>query len=236
VRPVTRRLVVNADDFGFSRDVNAGIIEAHERGIVRSTTLMARGAAFDDAVRLARAHPGLDVGCHLTLVEAPGLPAGLSGLIRAIALRRIPIYDELAGQVRRILDAGIRLTHLDTHKHTHLLPPVLKAVCRIAQEFGIPWVRRPVLFRARGCRTTDHFAGFTLTGRFDTAALVRVIRKLRPGLTEFMCHPGRCGPELEGARTRLKASRERELEALCAPQVREALSAAQVHLVSFREL
>ena len=72
-----RRLIVNADDFGFSRDVNAGIVEAFERGIVRSTTLMAHGAASDDAIRLARAHPGLDVGCHLTLVEAPGLPAGL---------------------------------------------------------------------------------------------------------------------------------------------------------------
>ncbi|MBM3746126.1 MAG: ChbG/HpnK family deacetylase [Acidobacteria bacterium] len=236
MRPATRRLVVNADDFGFSRDVNAGIVEAFQRGIVRSTTLMANGAAFDDAVRLARAHPGLDVGCHLTLVEAPGLPVGLAGLIRAVALRRIPIYEELAGQVRRILDAGIHLTHLDTHKHTHLLPPVLKAVCRIAREFGIPWVRRPVLFRARGCRTTDHFAGFTLTGRLDTAALVRVIRNLRPGLTEFMCHPGRCGPELEAARTRLKASRERELEALCAPEVREALQSAQVQLVSYREL
>jgi predicted glycoside hydrolase/deacetylase ChbG (UPF0249 family) len=234
--PRAKLLLVNADDFGFSGDVNAGIIEAFERGIVRSTTLMASGAAFDDAVRLARAHPGLDVGCHLTLVEAPGLPDGLPGLLRAVALRRIPIHQELAGQVRRILDAGIRLTHLDTHKHTHLLPPVLAAVCRIAQEFGIPWVRRPVLFRARGCRTTDHFAGYALTGRLDTAALLRVIRKLRPGLTEFMCHPGRYGPELEAARTRLKDSRERELAALCAPEVREALQSAHVQLVSYREL
>jgi predicted glycoside hydrolase/deacetylase ChbG (UPF0249 family) len=66
--------------------------------------------------------------------------------------------------------------------------------------------------------------------------LLRVIRKLRPGLTEFMCHPGRYGPELEAARTRLKDSRERELAALCAPEVREALQSAHVQLVSYREL
>jgi len=138
--------------------------------------------------------------------------------------------------VRRILDAGLRPTHLDTHKHTHLLPPVLEAVCRLAQEFGIPWVRKPFLFRPRGCRTTDHFAGFALTGRLDTAALLRFIRKLPPGTTEFMCHPGRCGPELAAAPTRLKAARQRELAALCAPEVRAALESARVTLVSFREL
>jgi len=231
-----KRLIVNADDFGFTRDVNAGILEAFERGIVRSTTLMANGAAFDDAVRLAREHPELDVGCHLMLVQGPGLPASLPELIWALARRRLSVYEELSSQVRRILDAGLRPTHLDTHKHTHLLPPVLEAVCRIAQEFQIPWVRKPFLFRPRGCRTTDHFVGFGLTGRLDTRALLRLIHPLRPGTTELLCHPGHCRPELERARTRLKASRKRELEALTAPAVRAALEAAQVQLVSFREL
>ena len=69
-----RTLVVNADDFGFTHDVNSGIVEAHARGIVTATTLMADGPAFDDAVRLARQHPALNVGCHLVLVQGPGLP------------------------------------------------------------------------------------------------------------------------------------------------------------------
>lgn len=234
---MAKLLVVNADDFGFTADVNAGILEAFERGIVRSTTLMACGAAFHDAVRLAREQPALDVGCHLMLTQGPGLPAGLPELLLAIAGRRLRIYDELAGQVRRVLEAGLRPTHLDTHKHTHrMLPPVFAAVCRLAREFGIPWVRKPVLGRTRGCRTTDHFAGFRLTGRLDAAALLRLIGKLRPGTTELMCHPGHCGPELLAAPTRLKASRARELAALTAPEVRAALEAAQVRLVSFREL
>jgi predicted glycoside hydrolase/deacetylase ChbG (UPF0249 family) len=266
-----KRLVVNADDFGFTRDVNAGIVEAHQQGILTSATVMAGGAAFEDAVRLARENPGLDIGCHLVLVQGesvaqPGvrLPASLGELLRAVASGRIPIYRELAAQVQRAVDAGFRLTHLDTHKHTHLLPPVLAAVARISEEFGIPWVRRPFDFpmRAaiprgrrltsrllgisrgrfdaalarRGCRACDHFIGFGITGRFRTADLIGLIGQLPSGVTEFMCHPGHCGEELRAAPTRLKESREAELEALTSPATRQAIQAAGIELASFREL
>lgn len=242
-----RLLIVNADDFGFTRDVNAGIIEAHQRGILTSATLMATGAAFADAVELARAHPSLDVGCHLVLVGAPGLPPSLLALVAAVAARRLPLGDILRAQVEKICRAGLRPSHVDTHKHTHLLPAVFEEVARVAQEFGIRWVRRPLpapLFRPwlrqipsrYGLRMTDHFAGFRLTGRFGASELVRLIRRLPPGLTEFMCHPGRCTGELRRASTRLKETRERELAALTAPEVRDAVTAAGVRLVSFREL
>lgn len=247
-----KTLIVNADDFGLTRDVNQGIIEAHQKGILRAATLMANGAAFDDAVRLAHQNPGLDVGCHLVLVRGyslagPGrrLPAGVPGLITALALGRVRAYDELAAQVRKILWAGIRPSHLDTHKHTHLLPWVLEAVARISEEFAIPWVRRPFgwlggrlhqVLKRHGCRTTDHFAGYQMTGRLCTASLVQLIRDLPQGRTELMCHPGRCGSELRSAHTRLKESRETELAALVAPEVQAALEQARVRLASFREL
>jgi predicted glycoside hydrolase/deacetylase ChbG (UPF0249 family) len=256
-----KQLVVNADDFGFTRDVNAGIIEAHRDGILTATTLMATGDAFDDAVRLARETPSLDIGCHLVLVGAPGFPLTIPHLIRAVALGRIRIYDELVQQVRRIVDAGLCPTHLDTHKHTHLLPPVLEAVARISEEFRIPWVRRPFDFplqpggvgwtnrlmrlmsgRFRSaltrhrCRSTDWFAGFKLTGSYGSGDLINVIRALPEGVTEFMCHPGRCGDDLRSARTRLKESREEELRALTAPEVRVTLADAGVTLASFRDL
>lgn len=256
-----RQLVVNADDFGFTRDVNAGIVEAHRNGILTATTLMATGEAFEDAVALARENPSLDIGCHLVLVQAPGLPQTIPQLVRAVALGRIRIHDELVKQVRRIMDAGISPTHLDTHKHTHLLPPVLEAVARISEEFRIPWVRRPFDFplqpggvgwknklmrltssrfrsalALRHCRSTDWFAGFRLTGRYRSGDLVELIRALPEGVTEFMCHPGRCGDELRSARTRLKESREEELRALTAPEVRTALAEAGVKLVSYRDL
>src|ERR1017187_9131964 len=87
-----------------------------------------------------------------------------------------------------------------------------------------------------GCRTTDHFAGFQLTGRFRAPELAQLIRELPDGVTEFMCHPGYCGDDLRHARTRLKESRERELEALVAPEVRAELAEAAVELVNYRGL
>jgi predicted glycoside hydrolase/deacetylase ChbG (UPF0249 family) len=260
-----KQLVVNADDFGFTRDVNAGIITAHRDGILTSTTLMATGAAFDDAVALARENPSLDIGCHLVLVGSEPYPATVAGLIGDLVRRRIRVYDELRAQIEKVIAAGIAPTHLDTHKHTHLLPPVLKAVARLSDEFRIPWVRRPFDFpmqaagvswtrraASRGagylrrrfkrvldthrCRMTDHFAGFRITGQYHAAELAMLIRSLPEGATEFMCHPGYCTDELRAARTRLKESRVQELKALTSPLVRQALIEQSVQLVSYSEL
>jgi predicted glycoside hydrolase/deacetylase ChbG (UPF0249 family) len=195
------------------------------------------------------------------------LPATVGQLLAAIARRQIRVYDELRAQTRRIVDSGIQPTHLDTHKHTHLAPPVLEAVARLSEEFGIPWIRRPFdfplnaeagsvprlkrltsgalgLLRRRfhgvlekhGCRTTDHFAGFQITGRFRTKELVALLGMLPEGSTELMCHPGRCGAALRGARTRLKESREAELRALTAVEVRETVKRAGIELVNYRQL
>jgi len=231
-------LIPNADDFGFTRDVNLGIVEAHQRGILTATTLMATGPAFDHAVELAHENPELDIGVHLVLVDSPGFPPTIPSLL--ISLGSIRIYDELARQVRRVVDAGLQPTHLDTHKHTHLLPQVFHAVARISDEFHIPWVRRrfgPFRFLPnRRARSTDHFAGFRMTGRYDAAGLAGLIRRLPEGSTEFMCHPGLCTAELLSARTRLKESRRQELDALTNPQVRAALEESNVKLTRYRDL
>lgn len=238
---------------------------AHREGILTAATLMATGTAFDDAVRLAREAPGLDIGCHLVLVGSAPYPPTVAALIRAMVAHRVKVYDELRAQVAKILDAGIVPSHLDTHKHTHLLPPVLEAVARLSQEFRIPWVRRPfdfpleaggvpwsrravsrglgVMRRRMGrvlnthhCRMTDHFAGFRITGRYDAAELALLIRNLPEGITEFMCHPGYATEELRAARTRLKESRAEELKALVSADVKRALQESGVRLVSYREL
>ena len=266
-----KQLIVNADDFGFTPDVNEGIIEAHRRGILTATTLMANGAAFGDAVRLARETPTLDIGCHLvliggkSLVTGNALPASVPQLLAALARRQIRPYEELRAQVRKIVDAGMRPTHLDTHKHTHLAPPVLDAVARLSQEFDIRWVRRPMDFpmnavpvprmkrltsdalsvmrghfhrvlTRHGCCTTDHFAGFQITGTFRTQGLVALLSVLPEGSTELMTHPGHCGEALRQAQTRLKESRQQELEALMAPEVRQALKENRIELVTYAGL
>jgi predicted glycoside hydrolase/deacetylase ChbG (UPF0249 family) len=194
-------------------------------------------------------------------------PATAPQLVAALAMGRIRVYDELAAQLRRIADTGLRPTHLDTHKHTHVAPPVLDAVARVAEEFGVQWVRRPFdfplhalrqgvprmkrltsdalgLMRRRfhrvlaehGCLTTDHFAGFQITGRFRTQELIELMAVIPQGSTELMVHPGRCGPALRAARTRLKESREAELAALVAPEVRTAMQRHGIALVNYKGL
>jgi chitin disaccharide deacetylase len=157
-----KRLIVNADDFGYTRGVNAGIVRAYKTGIVTSTTIMANGDAFEDACDLARANPGLGVGCHLaivgghpvapsseirSLVDVHGaLPATLTQLTFKLARRSVPIDElvrEFRSQLERVARTGIELTHLDTHKHSHTHPLVMKALALVASQFGIRCVRNP---------------------------------------------------------------------------------------------
>ena len=262
-------MIFNADDFGFTHDVNEGIVEAHRNGVLTATTLMANGDAFDDAVRRAREVPSLDVGMHLVLVQGRSVlhpekefPETLQELGKALMRREIQVYDEAAAQVRKIVAAGIHPSHLDTHKHTHLFPPVLDAVARIAKEFDIPWVRRPFDYgtgpvagltkqavgaamklmsprfakKLAGFRMTDHFTGFQLTGTLDTSGMVETLKTLPHGLTEFMCHPGHCGDELRAAATRLKETRPAELAALTSPEVRRVIEERGIELTSYRAL
>lgn len=156
-----RRLIVNADDFGYTSGVNRAIVEAHSRGVVTSSTLMANGAAFADAVQLSKTVPELSVGCHVVLTDGePVLDAGQlpslttashfrDGMI-AFAARALAggmdanqITAEATGQIRKIQSAGIAVSHFDTHKHTHLFPKILRPLLRAASDCGVRAVRNP---------------------------------------------------------------------------------------------
>lgn len=157
-----KRLIVNADDFGYTRGVNAGIVRGFREGIVTSATIMANGDAFEDAVECAQANSKLGVGCHLVLVGGkclapakqvssladsegrlpPSLPALLSKLSTG-SVRRDAIEAELRAQVERMVAAGLRPTHFDSHKHTHAHPRVMEVVVRVAEEFKVTRIRKP---------------------------------------------------------------------------------------------
>ena len=255
-----KRLIINADDFGFTRDVNAGIVHAHRSGVLTSTTLMANGEAFDDAVKLAAATPTLDIGCHLVLVQGSSvlngkeLPETPKQLLGILAKRTLDVYAELRAQIEKILAAGLKPTHLDSHKHTHLVPAVFQAVVRLAHEFAIPYVRVPLdstvrwaklpcalgnryyrrLAERHNLKMTDHFLGLRLTGYLTEENFASSLKSLEEGTTEFMCHPGFLGDELKQARTRLKESRVRELEALTSPRIRELIAGSAIHLSPFQ--
>jgi hopanoid biosynthesis associated protein HpnK len=157
-----RRLIVNADDFGFTAGVNRAIVEAHTQGIVTSATLMANGRAFADAVSQSKTLPTLGVGCHVVLID--GQPVAdskqLSSLTsidgqfgnslkpfaaRALTGRLDPdeIEAEIRAQIHKLQAAGIRVSHVDTHKHTHLFPAVLRPLLRTARACGVGAIRNP---------------------------------------------------------------------------------------------
>lgn len=164
------KLIVNADDFGISEAVNRGIVEAHERGIVTSTSLMATGPAFEHAVALAQRCPRLAVGVHLTLTEQRpltetpsllttdgALPPHATDLLKLVLRKQVllpEIRRELDAQIRRVRAAGIAISHLDGHQHVHVMPGVAGVVAELAAAHGISAVRYPVE-RVRGYMLVD---------------------------------------------------------------------------------
>lgn len=156
-----RRLIVNADDFGFTAGVNRAIVEAHVGGVVTSSTLMANGPAFEEASQLAKTIPKLSIGCHVVLIDGrpvlraeqvPSLTRDsrfrdglLTFAARAITGRidAEEITAEATAQIRKIQSAGIAVTHIDTHKHTHLFPKILRPLLSAAGACGIRALRNP---------------------------------------------------------------------------------------------
>jgi len=161
-----RRLIVNADDFGLTGGVNRAIAELHQSGALTSTTLMARAAATAEAVEVAQATPTLGVGCHVVLVDGePVLSGNIPHLTDPVDGRFRPklgkfllwlaqdyiwprrgkaeIEAEAAAQIASLQKQGLKLTHIDTHKHTHMFPAVLRSVLRAAHAAGIRAVRNP---------------------------------------------------------------------------------------------
>lgn len=157
-----KQLIVNADDFGLHENINLGIIEGYTKGCITSTTIMPGAPAFEQAAALAAAHPQLGVGIHLTLVG--GRPVANPEYIKSLvdnegrlcdsyplflkkfclgAIRLDDVRRELSAQVKKTVAAGIKLTHLDSHQHMHIVPGILEVVLNIAEEFQISAMRIP---------------------------------------------------------------------------------------------
>jgi hopanoid biosynthesis associated protein HpnK len=157
-----KAVIINADDFGLSASVNRGIIEAHRGGVVTSATLLANMPGFEEAVRLSSENPGLGVGVHLnvvrgrpvsppesvpTLVSASGDFLGAAWALAARVVRgavaAADLEREFSAQIRRVMDAGVAPTHVDSEKHAHAVPPVFRAAVKSARVAGIQAIRFP---------------------------------------------------------------------------------------------
>ncbi|MGO8932779.1 MAG: ChbG/HpnK family deacetylase [Terracidiphilus sp.] len=185
-------LIVNADDFGLTSGVNRAIIELHSTGVLTSTSLMARASATEEAIELARSAPALGVGSHIVLVDGepvlppdqiPTLvdsrtgcfPSSLNTFLARLFTGRIraeEIEAEAGAQIDFLQQRGVRLTHIDTHKHTHVFPAVLRPVLRAARARGICAIRNP--FEPQWSSRATHRA------RWMRLAQVGALRWLEP--------------------------------------------------------
>jgi chitin disaccharide deacetylase len=218
-----RRLIVNADDFGYTLGVNRAIEEALTRGIVTSATLMANGSAFEDAICKAKQLPQLSVGCHIVLTDGrpvltpaslPSITAENSGspkfrdglksfAFRALSglLDSIEVEIEATAQIRKIQAEGVPVSHLDSHKHTHLFPTVLRPILRAARACGVRAVRNPFGPR-RPLKSGDLLARPNLWTRY---AEVKVLNALAGRFREtvkregFVTPDGTLGVEVTGS-------------------------------------
>lgn len=216
-----RYLIVNADDFGASRGVNKGVVEAHRRGIVTSASLMVGMAASEQAVLLARETPALSLGLHASFPGAgrpPTVNLHDTALYRASLEAQMIRFTELVGRPP---------THLDSHHHVHTHPGLVAHFQEVAEWYGIP-VR--ACSGARYCaRFYGQWAGESYPEQVSTAALIRTLAtEIADGVTELACHPGYPGQDLSSSYC---AEREWELRTLCDPRVRRFLVEHEIALV-----
>ena len=230
-----RCLIVNADDFGQAPGINRGVIEAHERGIVTSASLMVRWpAAAAAAADYARARPSLSLGLHVDFGEW--------------AFRHdtwVPVYqvvptddaDAVAAEVGRQLAAFRRLvgrdpTHLDSHQHAHRHEPVRGVLVELARELGVPLRECSPIVRYSGAFYGQTGKGDPYPRAITVEALVEIMASLPPGITELGCHPG-AGDDLD---TMYRDERIQEVQSLCDPRVRAAILRNGIELRSFAAL
>ena len=273
---MARRLIVSGDDLGLHESINRGVIESHLRGIVTSASLVPCGRAFDDACRRIGECPTLDVGLHLTLAEERPLlgppvlrtlaPEGrlpqnyrqlFVGLL-AGQIERREVELELEAQIERALNAGLRISHLDSHQHTHFFPALRPIFLDLAERYGIRGLRAgalvvpsPTKFSlllgplARTLRrdamnrklaTPDSLWLPSPSGRIGATQLLKGIPDLPDGVTELVVHPGADQEALAREYPTWNFDWPGELAAASSGEVRDTLARHDVRLMRYSEL
>lgn len=271
-----RKLIVSGDDLGLHEAINRGVLEAHEEGIVTSASIVPCGRAFEHACRLVEKRRKLGLGIHLTLVEerpvlgpdvlktlAPKglLPRSYRQLFFGLVKRRIDpeeIELELDAQIQRVMKAGLAISHLDSHQHTHFFPQIRRTLFRLAEHYEIKGLRAagrvvpaPTKFslllaplakgvqraaRSRGIRTPDTLWLPSPSGHIATRDLIAGIPKLPEGVTELVVHPAVDQKALQAEYPAWGFKWQQELAAIKATDVRDMLARHKVQLARYSEL
>jgi chitin disaccharide deacetylase len=227
----SRRLIVNADDFGLTGGVNAGIIAAHEHGIVTSASLMVRWPAAVEAARYAAAHPSFSLGLHLDLGEWRFAGDAWQPLYEVVPLDEAPaVTTEVRRQLAQFHElVGAEPTHLDSHQHVHRSGPAHSAVMEMAAAIGVP-VRSftPEIQYCGGFYGQDGKGELWPEG-ISCDGLLRLLEGLPLGITELGCHPG-LDDDLNSMYAR---ERRQEVVVLCDPRVAAAIKRLGIELISY---
>ena len=247
-----KRLIINADDFGLTLGVCEGIINAHQEGIVTSTTVLINSPHLEKALALLKSAPGLDTGLHLnitwgkpllplesvkTLVDGNGL------FIRNKDFEKIDPEEaalEWSAQIQKAKNDGLNLTHLDTHHHTHLHPALLDRLAELAEEYSLavrspaPWVRD--FLKSNSIPTTDStILEFYGEGNVTVEHLQRLLTGIPDGFTEVMCHPGFVDEDLKKISS-YSDFRQKELAVLTSIGLKEWILDKGIVLSRFQEI
>lgn len=265
-------LIVTADDLGLAKSINEGIAKACREGIVNSVSLIPTGEAFEDAVRIVKDLKLKEIGAHLSLTETKPLLNSSKFyknhniLFKDILFRNVDLEGvkrELRAQLELLKKAGLKIMHINSHEHIHMMPEILDIFISLAKEFDIPALRYPrgdrparalnmgdlykkfILsyfsgknsgsFKSSGLIYTDHFLGLLDAGKLKEDILVEMLGKLKGGVTELVCHPGFLGPEVLD-RYKWHLGAEAELFALTDHLVKNALKSNGIRLITYGEL
>ncbi|GAB2024455.1 carbohydrate deacetylase [Lactovum odontotermitis] len=256
-----KKIIINADDFGYSSGVNQGILKAFKEGLLSSTTLMANMPKRDEAIRLAKENPRLGVGVHLvltcgkpvtagtTLTDASGEFYRLGGYSEARKrMSEDEIFGEWSAQIDYLLDNGIALTHLDSHHHVHAFPENGEIVRALAQKYRLPFrnadglderMELPYQNGVRGfADLMNHPAIRSMEKSYEALKdeclkeIEAVLDAVTEDVTEFMVHPAFIDEDLYFGSS-FNVQRMREVVLLTAPEVREMFEARGFEIVHY---
>lgn len=275
-----KRLIVSGDDFGLHSSINEAIEEGFQKGILTSASLVVNGEAVDEAIRISKRNPGLGIGLHLTLIEEKSLthsnflaprgilPSNHNQLAKDILLGKVPIEEVLAevdAQLSFIKKKVKNLTHLDSHRHMHMLPKIWSAVTKLAKKYEINKIRyvdvpffdyrKDQIFKgiiATGFKflkifrkqiiAPNRFIGFMESGNWNEDKFVGFLDKLKSGTWEIGMHPGKSDRTLNlkfpdwNSYFDYSFSWENELKTLISAKVYREIKESDIKLINYGEI
>lgn len=249
------KLIINADDFGYTKEVNLGILDGHRFGTITSTTIMTNQAFFDHAIGIYPKSLGIGVHLNLTWGRSLHTKEKFSSLnkekIILGLLKKEFVEKEFRAQIESLLEVGIRPDHLDTHHHMHAFSPVTETIVSLAKEYHIYKIRWPkektvfdplslnylkqqLIRKNLGIcplKTTDHFFGIYYAGKPTLKHFLSYLDF--KGSAEICCHPGKGSVQ---GKDRLWKTRAKELKILTSDIFLENIQQKEIQLITFKEL